>query len=399
MIQTNIRTGYERTIIFDVVDRAAAVRSSNVRKKRRKQKKQKKSTASGGSSAKETKETLSFSVPVSSRWSKQAVAATLVNITQCLSLKRQAYQEATHYTFIASRVAPVTKSTTYGNTMISVTDEYTTDAVHRLTHSSTTNEATHQPTVLALNFANSYNVGGGFHHRKGTQEESLFRCTSLFLSLYQHRRVDDERIHPIGSMPRSESFYPHTECGGIYTPRVVQRAQHGNSFDEERPFAIFSCAAQDLRFKTPPKGTKSHDAQLLSEKVRTVFHVAQIHGHKRLVLGAFGCGAFLGEGGPEKKKQRRHATATTFKTLLQGEFRNVFDHVVFAIPNVESDNHQAFLQVFEELLVPAASSSSSATSSASSSSSSSSWSSKESKTTTTGGSGGSGGGSGGCVCM
>ena len=38
--------------------------------------------------------------------------------------------------------------------------------------------------VCLLNFANAYNCGGGFEHKRGTQEEDIFRQTSCFLSLW-----------------------------------------------------------------------------------------------------------------------------------------------------------------------------------------------------------------------
>merc|ERR1719401_2095070 len=44
---------------------------------------------------------------------------------------------------------------------------------------------------VALNFAHAYNCGGGFEHSGGSQEEACFRTSSLFLSLWPHRRSDD----------------------------------------------------------------------------------------------------------------------------------------------------------------------------------------------------------------
>merc|ERR1719454_2420976 len=84
-------------------------------------------------------------------------------------------------------------------------------------------------SAALLNFAHGYNCGGGFEHAGGSQEEDIFRKTSLFLSLWPHRRVDDgpgvlKRGMWIGDydepLPRKEAFYPHTECGGVYSPHV-----------------------------------------------------------------------------------------------------------------------------------------------------------------------------------
>merc|ERR1719487_2121105 len=85
----------------------------------------------------------------------------------------------------------------------------------------------HQLRPAILNFAHSYNCGGGFEHAGGSQEEAIFRASSVFLSLWPHRRSDDgpgvlARGMWIGefdaTLPRKAPFYPHTEAGGILTP-------------------------------------------------------------------------------------------------------------------------------------------------------------------------------------
>merc|ERR1719469_1195599 len=62
----------------------------------------------------------------------------------------------------------------------------------------------------ALNFAHSYNCGGGFEHASGSQEEACFRVSSLFQSLWPHRRKDDG-------------------------PGVLARGQWIGDFDEDLP--------------------------------------------------------------------------------------------------------------------------------------------------------------------
>merc|ERR1719262_1578330 len=49
----------------------------------------------------------------------------------------------------------------------------------------------HHRCPAILNFAHSYNCGGGFEHAGGSQEEAIFRASSVFLSLWPHRRADD----------------------------------------------------------------------------------------------------------------------------------------------------------------------------------------------------------------
>ena len=44
--------------------------------------------------------------------------------------------------------------------------------------------------IAILNFELCYNCGGGFEHAGGNQDETIFRGTSIFLSLWPHRCSD-----------------------------------------------------------------------------------------------------------------------------------------------------------------------------------------------------------------
>lgn len=202
---------------------------------------------------------------------------------------------------------------------------------------------------VLLNFAHGFNCGGGFEHSGGSQEENIFRNTSLFLSLWPHRREDDgpgvlARGMWIGDfdnvLARKAAFYPHSECGGIYSPhtRVVRdldspdrRLLPAAAAMAYPALAVISVAAQDVGREG------SFDAALLREKGRTVLHLALDHGHDSIVLGAFGCGYF---------KNPASAVAETFKELLQGEFADAFDVVVFAVPDKVGPNLSQFVERF-----------------------------------------------------
>jgi len=202
---------------------------------------------------------------------------------------------------------------------------------------------------VLLNFAHGFNCGGGFEHAGGSQEEDIFRKTSLFLSLWPHRREDDgpgvlARGMWIGdfdnALARKAAFYPHSECGGIYSPhvRVVrdlatrERRLLSSATAMSAPtMAVMSAAAQDVGREG------SFDAALLREKVRTVLCLALTHGHDSIVLGAFGCGYF---------KNPASTVAETFNELLQGEFMGAFDVVVFAVPDKAGPNLAAFSERF-----------------------------------------------------
>jgi len=188
-----------------------------------------------------------------------------------------------------------------------------------------------------LNFAHGYNCGGGFEHSSGSQEEDIFRKSSIFLSLWPHRRADDgpgvlSRGMWIGafdeSLPRKEAFYEHTACGGIYSPhvRAVRDLQspanhlHDAAEVSQLPvFATLTVAAQNVNWD------RTFCPALLRQKIRTVLWMAASRQHDSVVLGAFGCGYF---------RNPPDVVAQTFHDLLGpgGEFATAFRFAVFAIP-------------------------------------------------------------------
>lgn len=202
-----------------------------------------------------------------------------------------------------------------------------------------------------LNFAHGYNCGGGFEHAGGSQEEDIFRKSSCFLSLWPHRRVDDgpgvlARGMWIGefdeALPRKDPFYPHSQCGGVYSPhvRVIRKCRlPGAPLEriqdvEKLPLiSLLTLAAQDCGRDGP------FDPALLREKVRTLLYMAAIHAHDALVLGAFGCGFF---------RNPVDEVAEAYQELLGpgGEFERAFRLVVFAVPGGFGATSQAFTARF-----------------------------------------------------
>merc|ERR1712012_1213395 len=175
-----------------------------------------------------------------------------------------------------------------------------------------------------------------------------FRGSSIFLSLWPHRRADDgpgvlARGMWIGDfddkLARKEPFYPHEPCGGVYSSyvRLCRKQQIAglpfwpvDKLQEAPCFGVITLAAQDV----PRCG--SFDPELLRQKVRCVLSVAAAHGHDALVLGAFGCGYF---------SNPSEVVAKTFSELLHNEFASVFSAVLFAIPTAASMHE--FSQLFQ----------------------------------------------------
>ncbi|KAJ6481652.1 hypothetical protein C8R45DRAFT_308393 [Mycena sanguinolenta] len=195
--------------------------------------------------------------------------------------------------------------------------------------------------VAVLSMASELRPGGGFLSGANSQEESLCMRTTLYASL-------------------QEDFYRLPELGCVYTQDVcVFRGAYGNSqpkaASDINPAAdwwfadIISCAA----VRGPDvddHGSYSDPAQrdLMREKIKCVFRVAAMHGRRRLVLGAFGCGAF---GNPPAE------VAQLFRRVLLGrdgsgvgnrggEFVGCFDEVTFAIKGGRQDTLPAFKAAF-----------------------------------------------------
>lgn len=199
------------------------------------------------------------------------------------------------------------------------------------------------PSVLLLNMANAMHVGGAFHRARGSQEEYLFRNTSLLASLWPRRGLDDERQVPGGPARVSPPFFPFpSRWCGVYSPSVdvfsVGDKPLGSCTGR---ISVVSVAAEDLRWysvRTRANWCNTLDEGTTREVLRTVLWIAVKGGHRHLVLGALGCGAF---GNPPK------TIAGMWRELLFGEFRNAFETVVFAVAFSEV-NLKAFQETFAE---------------------------------------------------
>lgn len=174
-----------------------------------------------------------------------------------------------------------------------------------------------------LDFASDSNPGGGWRSKQqGTQEEELCRSSSLGVCLETHF----ERTSQANYMP---------SMGVVYAPEVLvlrrgSRRGGGPAAFTDTPFWIAVVAAA-LRI--------TENVTELDEKIEGVIRVCAHHGHRQVVLGAWGCGAF---GNDPTEVARRMVRAV-------GRFRGAFDHIVFAIPRGKSSagktggaNYEAF---------------------------------------------------------
>lgn len=183
--------------------------------------------------------------------------------------------------------------------------------------------------VGILNFANGYNCGGSFGTgKKGSQEEDIFRKTTLPVSLWPHRRPDQEADCSevaiiMKRMQRGVALYPFEHKTVLVSPHT--RILNSSA----KPMVVVSVAAQDLRKK---REKFNHD--LMFAKICKALDAFRYHECGTIVLGAFGCGAF---------KHNSWTIAEMFKKALDKRpFANVFFAIIKSRKNIK-----AFSEVFD----------------------------------------------------
>ena len=186
-----------------------------------------------------------------------------------------------------------------------------------------------------LNLADAYHACGKYNGGAGAQEESLCRASTLSLTLYQY--FNKTWAKKAGVPLRPDSAYPmNIHFGGIYSPGVtVFRDNQETGFAlREEPYqtSIISVAAlnfmpnhktSNLEYRVADGGFTPEGAQVMCDKIRTIYRIALLNGHDSLVAGAFGCGVF---------QLKPALVAGFFKQVLgEEEFRGKFHTVAFAM--------------------------------------------------------------------
>lgn len=173
-------------------------------------------------------------------------------------------------------------------------------------------------TVAVLNFANSYNAGGGVVHGARAQEECLCRISTLYDSL-------------IAPEMREKFYEPHCKSGNdfanddiIYTPKVIVfKTDTGEPVlrPESEWFCadVLTCAAPCLVYGS--QVTYNELERIHTSRARHILDTACKYKSDVLILGAFGCGAFCNP--PE-------IVADVYKKVL-ADYIHAFKTVEFAV--------------------------------------------------------------------
>ena len=185
----------------------------------------------------------------------------------------------------------------------------------------------YNPAVL--NMASRRNPGGGVTTGAGAQEETLFRRTNLFRSLYQFASYAEQY-----GIKRSHRQYPlDRNFGGVYTPDAIyfrESEQKGYALlDNPVSLSFITVAGMNHPDLTSDGMIADHHVEPIKNKIRTIFRIGLVHGHDSLVLGALGCGAF--------RNPPRHVARLFHEVIDEPEFKNKYCCIVFAI----LDDHNA----------------------------------------------------------
>jgi uncharacterized protein (TIGR02452 family) len=194
-----------------------------------------------------------------------------------------------------SRTGPVNPSPT-----IEVTFESTLAAARRA-----------GPGSASLVFASARNPGGGFLGGAEAQEESIARSSALYAC-----QLTQPEFYAAHRASRDLRYSDRV----IYSPSVpVFRNDKGTLLESPHTTAMLTCAAPNRGAIRDPE-TAATVPEVLRARAARVLEVAAVHGHRALVLGAWGCGVFRNDAA---------VVAEAFAHALKSVPH--FDSVVFAI--------------------------------------------------------------------
>lgn len=194
----------------------------------------------------------------------------------------------------------------------------TLSATHRLSRK--------KGNIAILNMASPLRPGGGVLNGATSQEESLCVATTLLPSL-------------------KEEWYRLPDVGGIFSPDVCVFRLPGNGDEAERElgktqrFHVGVVSAAMLRFPDVVEGdhgmlyTNEQDREMVGRKMRAVLRILKSKRVERVVLGAWGCGAYGNPVGEVAKAWKRVILGSQKKARVRGgdECCYGLKEVVFAI--------------------------------------------------------------------
>lgn len=206
---------------------------------------------------------------------------------------------------------------------IEVNDLPTMDAVRKVIGEGHEN-------VAYLNFASAKNPGGGFLRGSQAQEESIARVTGLYNSL-----MKAIEYYEVNRKTKS-CFYTDYM---IYSPNVpIIKDEEGNNMDTLLTASIITAPAVNIGVVKRRDPEKLNGVEtVMKRRIEKVLAVALEHGHKVIVLGAWGCGVFSND---------PNNMARYFNEVIEEKFRFEFKKIVFAVYSSSDRFIQPFYKEF-----------------------------------------------------
>ena len=173
--------------------------------------------------------------------------------------------------------------------------------------------------ICILNFASAKNPGGGFLRGSMAQEESICYVSTLYHSLIQSDMYEINKKNP------QNGLYNDI---GIYTNEICIFKLHRDDVEYIAPVfpSVISCPAVNKNNAIDRGITEDKIFDKMCDRIRLVFEIAKSHNVDILILGAYGCGVFGND--PNDIKE-------IFFGLLDNDYENVFEKIVFAIPDID----------------------------------------------------------------
>ena len=197
------------------------------------------------------------------------------------------------------------RNSTAIETKLEVENETTFAGARRIIHDGG------RPCVL--NFASATEPGGGFLSGAQAQEEFLARCSGLYPC------IQDNSMYP----------YHRGRMGSLYTDYVLYSPSVPVFRDDDEeltpsPFlvGIVTAAAVNRSGLRSGEVTEEEILSLMTARIDKVLSVMRFHGHREIVLGAWGCGVFGND---------PRTMAELFRDALERRHQGAFSRVVFSV--------------------------------------------------------------------
>ncbi|KAL5000540.1 hypothetical protein BDV10DRAFT_183312 [Aspergillus recurvatus] len=189
--------------------------------------------------------------------------------------------------------------------------------------------------------------------------EVAIQLTKGRLSMETRNQFEEDHCYRSTlSATLKETFYPLRLREAIYSPTVVIFLIRGKEnyefpmmdFNRPQDFPVVSVVSVAALYRPainynvePPTWEDFEEGEITKEKMRYILRIWVHNGHRSVVLGALGCGAF---------RNPSADTAICCREVLQeSEFQGRFNHIVFVVTNDRNDNFNMFRKVLQGLQV------------------------------------------------